>query len=314
VRAALLFAALLAASTPLAAQNCGEGIALQVLGSGGPDLGARRAAPSQLLWVEGRARVLIDAGGGSAVRLSESGAQLADLDVILFTSLGAGHTAEQPALVEAARLAGRNRTLPIYGPPAGRTTPSTVTFVRDLFDGARGAYRHLGAVLAPLTRSGFKLDPHDVRERPARIGAPRTREREIPLVLMFSNERLRITALSLKSDNMPVAAYRIEAGGKVIAVLGDAAQVDTALTPLLADADVLLAAHAVPEDAAAAARAGQLPPSLIGSVAAATRARQLVLAHRSAATHGREEESLAVIRRHYNSPVSFADDLACFRP
>ena len=97
MRKAFLFTALLAASTPLAAQNCGDGIALQVLGSGGPDLGARRAAPSQLLWVDGRARVLIDAGGGSAVRLSESGAHIADLDVILFTTLGHGHTADMQA-------------------------------------------------------------------------------------------------------------------------------------------------------------------------------------------------------------------------
>ena len=312
MRKAILFAVLLAASTPLAAQNCGEGIALQVLGSGGPELGARRAAASQLLWLDGRGRVLIDAGGGSAARLSESGALLTDLDVILFTRLTAGHTTELPALVEAARLAGRDRTLPIYGPPAGRTMPSTVTFVRDLFDGARGAYRHLGEVLAPMARSGFKLDPHDVRERPPRIGAPRTKE--TPLVLMFNNERLRITALSLKNDVRPAAAYRIEAGGKVIAVLGDAAQVDTALTPLLADADVLLAAHAAPEDAATAARTGQLPPSLIGTIAGTTRAKQLVLTHRSAVTLGREDESLAAIRRHYNGPVSFADDLACFRP
>ena len=312
MRRALLFVALLATSAPLAAQDCGEGVALQVLGSGGPDLGARRAATSQLLWVDGRGRVLIDAGGGSAARLSEAGARLADLDVILFTSLTAGHTAELPALVEAARLTGRNRPLPIYGPPAGRSMPSTVTFVRDLFDGARGAYRHLGEVLAPLARSGFKLDPHDVRERPPRIAAPRTRE--APLLLVFSNERVRVTALSLKSDATPAAAYRIEAGNRVIAVLGDASQVDAALTPLLADADVLLAAHAVPEDATAAARSGQLPPSLVGSIAGATRAKQLVLTHRSAAALGREDESLAVIRRHYSGPVSFADDLACFRP
>lgn len=304
--------ALLAASAPLAAQNCGDGAALQVLGSGGPDLGARRAAPSQLLWLDGRARVLIDAGGGSALRLSEAGANLADLDVILFTSLKAGHTAELPALVEAARLAGRNRTLPIYGPPAGRTMPSTVTFVRDLFDGARGAYRHLGEVLSPLTRAGFKLDPHDVRDRPARIGAPRSKD--TPLLLVFSNPRVRVTAWSQKSDSAPAAAYRIEAGGKVFAILGNVAQVDAALTPLLTDADLLLVAHGVPEDAAAAARSGQLPPSLVGTIAGATRARQLVLAHRTAATHGREDESLAAIRRYYSGPVSFADDLACFRP
>lgn len=312
MRNTLVFVALLAASAPLAAQNCGEDMALQVLGSGGPDLAARRAGPSQLLWLDGGARVLIDAGGGSAARLSESGARLADLDTILFTRLTAGHTSELPALVEAARLTGRSRPLPVYGPPAGRAMPSTVTFVRDLFDGARGAYRHLGEVLSPLARSGFKLDPHDVRERPAHIAAPRVKE--TPLVLVFSSDRVRVTALTLKTDTTPAVAYRIEAGGKVIAVLGDAAGIDAALNPLLADADLLLAGHGSPEDAAAAARAGRLLPSQIGTLARATRARQLVLTHRGAATLGREAESLTAIRRHYDGPVSFADDLGCFRP
>lgn len=312
MRRTLLFAALLAASAPLAAQHCGPGTALQVLGSGGPELAARRAGPGQLLWLDGAARVLVDAGGGSAARLSESGASLADLDVILFTRLTAGHTAELPALVEAARLGGRGRTLPVYGPPAGRVMPSTVTFVRDLFDGARGAYRHLGEVLAPLARGGFKLDPHDVRERPPHIAAPRVKES--PLVLVFSNERLRVTALALKTEPAPAVAYRLEAGGRVIAVLGDVPEVDAALHPLLTGADLLLAAHGAPEDANGAARAGPLPPAQLGALARATRARQLVLTHRRAATLGREAESLEAIRRHYDGPVAFADDLGCFRP
>ena len=37
--------------------------------------------------MDGKARVLVDAGGGSALRFGESGAQMADLDVVLFTHL-----------------------------------------------------------------------------------------------------------------------------------------------------------------------------------------------------------------------------------
>jgi hypothetical protein len=57
-----------------AAQSCGaQGVALQVLGSGGPELQDQRASSSYLVWDDGRARVLVDAGGGSALRFAESG-------------------------------------------------------------------------------------------------------------------------------------------------------------------------------------------------------------------------------------------------
>jgi len=54
------------------AQTCGEeDVAVQVLGSGGPELQDRRASSSYLIWQDGQARVLVDAGGGSALRFGE---------------------------------------------------------------------------------------------------------------------------------------------------------------------------------------------------------------------------------------------------
>jgi hypothetical protein len=52
------------------AQTCGgEGVAVQVLRSGGPELQDKRASSSYLVWQDGQARVLVDVGGGSALRL-----------------------------------------------------------------------------------------------------------------------------------------------------------------------------------------------------------------------------------------------------
>jgi hypothetical protein len=68
------------------AQTCGaEGAAVQVLGSGGPELQEKRASSCYLVWQDGQARVLVDAGGGSALRFGESGAKMSQLDVILFS-------------------------------------------------------------------------------------------------------------------------------------------------------------------------------------------------------------------------------------
>ena len=56
-----------------AAQSCGsQGVAVQVLGSGGPELQDKRASSSYVVWADGQAKALIDAGGGSALRLASS--------------------------------------------------------------------------------------------------------------------------------------------------------------------------------------------------------------------------------------------------
>src|ERR1700761_692109 len=64
-----------------------HGITLQVLGSGGPELQDKRASSSYLVWRGGSPRVLVDIGGGAALRFGESGATVSDLDVILLTHL-----------------------------------------------------------------------------------------------------------------------------------------------------------------------------------------------------------------------------------
>jgi phosphoribosyl 1,2-cyclic phosphodiesterase len=82
------------------AQTCGtEGVAVQVLGSGGPELQDKRASTSYLVWQDGQARVLVDAGGGSALRFGESGAKMSQLDVILFSHFHVDHSADFPSLI-----------------------------------------------------------------------------------------------------------------------------------------------------------------------------------------------------------------------
>ena len=109
---------------PAAAQSCGaQGVAVQVLGSGGPELQDKRAMSSYLVWENGQARVLIDAGGGSALRFGESGAQMSQLDVILFTHFHVDHSADFAALIKSSWFEDRKRPLPIYGPPGNGFMP-----------------------------------------------------------------------------------------------------------------------------------------------------------------------------------------------
>src|SRR5579871_876411 len=146
-----------------AAQSCGsQGVAVQVLGSGGPELQDKRASSSYLVWENGQARVLIDAGGGSALRFGESGAQMSQLDVILFSHFHVDHSGDFAALIKSSWFEDRERALPIYGPPGNDFMPSTTEFISDLFGDKHGAYRYLSELLVPGEEGSYKMQPHNV--------------------------------------------------------------------------------------------------------------------------------------------------------
>ena len=65
----------------------GSSVKVQVLGSGGPELTADRASSGYLVWIDEKAKVLVDAGGGTGLRYSQSGAEWTDLDLSLIFAL-----------------------------------------------------------------------------------------------------------------------------------------------------------------------------------------------------------------------------------
>ena len=142
---------------------------MQVLGSGGPELSDKRASTSYLIWDNGRARVMVDAGGGSALRFGESGAKFSQLDVFLFSHFHVDHSGDFPALVFSSWFGDRTRILPVYGPPGNNIMPSTVEFVHDLFGQPHGAWRYLSDMVEPNPQGTYELQPHNVvaGEKPA---------------------------------------------------------------------------------------------------------------------------------------------------
>jgi ribonuclease BN (tRNA processing enzyme) len=288
-----------------------SGLKVQVLGSGGPDLAGGRAASAYLVWIDGRARVLIDAGPGAALRFVASGARASDLDVVLLTHLHADHTLDLSALVSIALQEGRMRALPLYGPTGNRFAPSTVTFIRTLFDGSRGAYRHLGDVLSPLVKEGFKLDAHEVRNRPSPVGV-RREDNVAGVIEVRAGERAQAAAAEVIHGGYPALAWRVRFGDRNIVFTGDTNGEGGNLERLAQNADLLVAHHAVTEGAAGIERYSYMPPSVIGRVAAQANVKRVVLSHRTGRTLGHEEAALASIRARYAGPVVFADDLNCF--
>src|SRR5215210_1405225 len=92
---ALVFATLARAQTACSS----EPLAVQVLGSGGPTAGGTRASTGYLVWREGRAVVMVDAGGGTFLRFGEAGARLKDLSLLAISHVHPDHVSDLPALL-----------------------------------------------------------------------------------------------------------------------------------------------------------------------------------------------------------------------
>lgn len=299
---------LLGLTPAIAAEVCGsDGVAVQVLGSGGPELQGGRAASGYVVWINGKARVLVDVGAGVALRFAESGARVADLDLVLLSHLHADHTADLPALIESSWDQGRTRPLPLFGPDGSALMPSTVTLVRTLFDNTRGAYRYLGDLLSPRDRGPYKLRPMDVP-------AKRLQRKRVQATAGFGNERLRTASVPVLHGNTPALAWQVIAGAKRIVFTGDTNGEGGGLALLAHGADLMIVHHAIPEVAAGLPEIQlYMRPSTMGRIATDAEIKHLVLSHRMTRTLGREAETLNAIRLHYQGPVSLADDLACYK-
>ena len=75
-------------------------VELLVLGSGGPELDAR-ASTSYLLFIDNKAKLIIDMGSGSMLGFEKSDARLEDVDAVVLTHLHIDHSVDLPSYVKA---------------------------------------------------------------------------------------------------------------------------------------------------------------------------------------------------------------------
>jgi len=293
-----LFVSLLPISFAVTSTCDREGIWLQVLGSGGPEINDGRASSGYLIWYNGLARVLVDLGSGSLTRFEQSQASLNDIDVVLLTHLHADHSNDLPGLIKASFFTGRSRDLALYGPAGNHLMPSATDFVDKLF-GEKGAFRYLNDFIDGT--QAYRLLPSNLD----------VMSKEIMTVV--DNDRYRLSAVPVDHGPIPAIAWRIDIDGKSVVFSGDMSNKKDVLSLLAKQADILVAHHAIPEKANPIARNLHMPPSEIGQIAARAGIKQLILSHRMKRTFGKEKESRTIIRRHYKGPVFFANDLQCFR-
>jgi ribonuclease BN (tRNA processing enzyme) len=238
--------------------------------------------------------VLVDSGGGSALQFGRSGAHVSQLDALFFTHLHIDHTADFPALIKSSWFEERKRSLPVYGPVGNDFFPTTTEYVADLFDSKRGAYRYLSDLGYPLVAHDVELKEHEVR-------------------VIYRTRDFTASATKVIHGGVPAVAWRIDLGGKSIVFSGDTNGNNGNLEILAKDADIFVAHNAIPEGETGVARELHMPPSVIGRIAGAAHVKTLVLSHRMLRSLGHEDETRAKITAAYSGPVTFANDLDCFR-
>lgn len=288
--------------TNLAWAGCSDhSVKLQVLGSGGPEFTDKRASSSYLIWVDQKAVALIDMGSGSSLNYEHSGARIEDLDVVLFTHFHVDHSVDFPALVKASYFSKRSRALPVFGPDGNDWMPSTTEFLNSMF-GAHGIYRYLQDYLKPDNPDHYWLESHTVT----------LNHRNIQTFKI--NTSLKVSAIQVHHGPLPALAWRVDSHGCSVTFSGDMNNNYHSLEILARNTDILVAHHAIPENATAVARQLHMPPSEIGKIAKKAKVKKLVLSHRMMRTLGKEKTTKQLIRKSYSGTLVFANDLDLISP
>ena len=267
-----------------------ESISLQILGSGGPEF-SKRASSSYIIWVDGKAKVLVDAGGGAFLRFTQSGAKIEDLAFIALTHLHIDHAVDLPAFMKAGYFSKRTDILPILGTTEAGDFPNINAYLQRLF-GKNGAYAYMNDILTPQSDS-FQIKP-----------------------IMFNQEfnsknfgQITVGTVGVTHGKVPAIAYCINIVGKKIVFAGDTSASSDKLITLAKNADYLVVHHAIPQDAGHFAKLLHITPKRIGEVAQKAKVKHLVLSHRMKRTYATENESLKLIRERFKGDVIWAEDL-----
>ena len=273
-----------------------EGVDLQILGSGGPLGRGNRASSGYLLWINGEARVMVDAGGGTFLRFHEAGATVETMDLLAISHLHPDHAAEIPALYWVHGF-----TTPIAGPSGSDQLPSITEFMQSLFQSDDAAFRVLET-----------LRDTEVIEIDA--------SGEFESVVLETNDYV-IRAIGVPHGEVPALGFRIDIDDRSIAFASDQTGTNANFTQLIEDVDVLVAHLTIPETVQGRPAMLHARPSVWGAMAEEAKVSQLVLSHLGAILQGNREDpdnpasvlgpNWEVLRANYSGDITVGEDLLC---
>jgi ribonuclease BN (tRNA processing enzyme) len=267
-------------------------LSLLVLGTGGPFVQPPRVSSGYVLYVDGVARVLLDPGGGTFERLGRFGVDLGAIDLVLYTHTHIDHTGGIPPAVFAMYMGERKRAFRIAGPCGRDQQPSCTRFV-DLLFGRDGAWAYMN------TFEGFAACAQDLPSDPD--------HEEISEVEVPEIERLRIRSVAVPHGMMPAVAYRFDYDNASLAFSGDIARAHAPFIRLSHHVGVLLHDLALPQRDVPHGHL-HAKPLEIGSTAAETECRELVVTHFLPEIEDELADAIELIRTRYSGIVRIAQE------
>ncbi len=285
-----------AVDAKVAAQACqSDGAALQILGSNGPRLPRLKtdratASASYLIWIDGRSRILVDAGGGAFLRFSEAGGRFDDLTLIAISHLHPDHVSDLPALLWGDFV--RKTPLPIAGPSGNADAPDFRTFLRQLFDQQSGVFKMLGATFGGTGRG-----------TPLEITVVDTTSPKLSTVLQ--RDGLEVTAFGVPHGTIPALAYRVKIGERAIVFGSDQTGTDPRFAEFARGADLLVLHMTVGIGAKNPLHAA---PDVVGQVARDAKPAKLILSHLDP---GNIDAAVAEVKKQFTGQITVAADLQC---
>lgn len=280
-------------TTPCPPDN---GVVLQVLGSGGPIADDGRASSSYLVWIDGEASVLIDAGGGAFLRFGESGASFEELDFVGLSHFHTDHSADFPALLKSGSFSNRGRPLHVAGPGAGGPFPGLKAWLSSMLDADTGAYGYLSGFLDGTGGRPMLVSREVAAEQP---------------VTVYRNDDFTVYAMPVPHGIVPAIAFKIIAGGETLVFATDQNGTNAEFTEFARDASILVMHLVIPETATGVATRLHARPGVVGAVAGDAAPGKLVLGHFMARSLRDIDSNVELVRKAYDGEVILAEDLAC---
>jgi len=266
-----------------------------VLGSGGPRAFGR-AASSFMVIVEGRPRILVDAGPGAFVRIGELDLDLENVDTVLLTHLHIDHSADLASFFNARALTSDGPIVyRIFGPDGEGLFPKTSRFV-DLLVGGSGAFAY--------QKTFGAQESFTVRDLPINLNSPQTK-------IVDENSGLVVEEIATHHGDCPSVAYRISYRGVIVVFSGDMdASALPNLVQLAKNADLLIFNCAVLDPPGSPSQLYDLhtPPKKIGEAARQSGVKHLLLSHLAPDVEGQQPAVRQSIRASFAGPVAFATD------
>jgi ribonuclease BN (tRNA processing enzyme) len=292
ISAGLLVAIAFASSA--SAQTCvGSPVAVQILGSGNPSANPARASSGYLLWIGQQAKLMVDVGGGTYFRFSQSQAKLSDLAMLAISHLHPDHTSDLAALMWGSNRQ-RSAALPIVGPSGSNVAPDFATFLNRQFDARTGAFQVLGQILGAeqpnSARPRLDVSVVDVtKSEPTKV---------------FDRDGIVVTAQGIP-HSMPTLAYRVQTGSVSVVFSSDQNGTDP-IVDFAKGADVLIMHMNLP--AGAPLDPSHATPAVVGRVAQAAGVKRLIVSHIG---QFNVDAAVAELKQAYTGPLTVGADLQC---